>query len=293
MTEKLQKVLARAGLGSRRQMEDWIAAGRVSVDGKRATLGDRVEGSEVIRADGHVVPARRLAGSRRRVLLYNKPEGEICSRDDPEGRPTVFDRLPRTGGSRWVSIGRLDYNTMGLLILTTDGELAHRISHPSFGVEREYAVRVLGRLPDDALARLTAGVELDDGPARLDQLRDAGGEGVNHWYQVVLAEGRNREVRRMFEAVGGTVSRLIRVRYGDLTLPRGLARGRWQELETEPVRRLAAAAGLPTDDRGERAGRGAKARRVPGKAPGAGADRPSGQRSRGGRGTDKGHRGRR
>ena len=244
MTEKLQKVLARAGLGSRREIEDWIAAGRVSVNAVRATLGDRVVGREVIRVDGHIVPLRKLAGTRRRVLLYNKPEGQICSRADPEGRPTVYDRLPYTGGSRWNSIGRLDYNTMGLLILTTDGELVHRLTHPSYGLEREYAVRVLGEVTDETLKQLREGVPLEDGPARFLKISDRGGEGANHWYHVVLEEGRNREVRRLFEAVGVEVSRLIRVRYGPIALPRGLHRGRWEELGPQAVWDLARAVGL-------------------------------------------------
>lgn len=238
MSEKLQKVLARAGVGSRREMEDWIAAGRVSIDGSVAKLGERVEGTEVIRVDGHILASRRMHAPRRRVLLYNKPERQMCTHADPEGRPTVFDRLPNAGGARWISIGRLDFNTMGLLILTTDGELAHRMSHPSFGMQREYAVRVLGELPKGAIDQLLAGIELEDGPAQFLRVINHGGEGANHWYHVTLGEGRNREVRRMFEAVGGTVSRLIRVRYGPIELPRGLQRGRWQEMDPQQLRQL-------------------------------------------------------
>jgi 23S rRNA pseudouridine2605 synthase len=271
MTEKLQKVLARAGIGSRRQMEDWIAAGRVSIDGVRAPLGERVDGSETIRVDGHVIATRLLAGSKRRILLYNKPEREMCTRSDPEGRPTVFDRLPPTGGSRWISVGRLDFNTMGLLILTTDGELAHRIAHPSFGMEREYAVRVLGEMSDEALKTLQKGVDLEDGPAQFLRIVEAGGEGANHWYRVVLGEGRNREVRRMFEAVDVTVSRLIRVRYGKIELPRGIQRGRWEEMDTAWVRSLAASVGLT--DAPPPKGRAA-ARSEGGKRPSRGRSKP-------------------
>ena len=247
MSEKLQKVLARAGVGSRREMEDWIAAGRVSVNGSVAKLGERVEGTEVIRIDGHILSSRRMAAPRRRVLLYNKPTRQMCTHADPEGRPTVFDRLPNAAGARWISIGRLDFNTMGLLILTTDGELAHRMSHPSFGMEREYAVRVLGELPKGAIDLLLAGIELDDGPAQFQRVVNQGGEGANHWYHVTLGEGRNREVRRMFEAVGGTVSRLIRVRYGPVELPRGLQRGRWQEMDLPQLRQLSQTLKLPAE----------------------------------------------
>ena len=280
MTEKLQKVLARAGLGSRRQMEDWIAAGRVSINGARAPLGERVDGTEIIRVDGRVISTRLLAGSRRRVLLYNKPEREMCTRSDPEGRATVFDRLPPTGGSRWISVGRLDFNTMGLLILTTDGELAHRIAHPSFGMEREYAVRVLGEMSDEALKTLQKGVELEDGPAHFLRIVEAGGEGANHWYRVVLGEGRNREVRRMFEAVDVTVSRLIRVRYGSIELPRGVQRGRWEEMDAAWVRSLAAAVGLddapPPKGRAAARSQGDKRRSQARSKPAARAGSPSG-----------------
>ena len=273
MSEKLQKVLARAGVGSRREMEDWIAAGRVSINGSIAKLGERVEGDEVIRVDGHILSSRRMAAPRRRVLVYNKPERQMCTHSDPEGRPTVFDRLPNSAGARWLSIGRLDFNTMGLLLLTTDGELAHRMSHPSFGMEREYAVRVLGEMPKDAINQLLAGVQLDDGPAQFQRVINHGGEGANHWYHVTLGEGRNREVRRMFEAVGGTVSRLIRVRYGPVELPRGLQRGRWEEMDVQQVRNLSQTLKLPAEQDSGRAG----ARGRP-----SGGGRPSSSQQRGG-----------
>jgi len=237
MSEKLQKVLARAGHGSRREIESMIAAGRVSVDGKIATLGDRVESSKSlkIRIDGHLVSIAESATEVCRVLAYYKPEGELCTRSDPEGRPTVFDRLPRLRGSRWIAVGRLDVNTCGLMLFTTDGELANRLMHPSREVEREYAVRVFGQVDDDKIRQLSKGVQLEDGPAAFKTLKFGGGEGINQWYNVTLTEGRNREVRRLWEAVGVQVSRLMRVRYGDITLPKGLPRGGWTELDLPAV----------------------------------------------------------
>lgn len=243
MNEKLQKVLARAGVGSRRHMERWIEQGRVSVDGKRAKLGDRVESHQTIRVDEHVV-ATRSDPQRCRVLVYHKPEGEMCTRSDPAGRPTVFDRLPRLHSGRWVAVGRLDINTVGLLLFTNDGELANRLMHPSREIEREYAVRVLGKVDDAMLRRLTAGVELDDGRARFESVRDGGGEGANHWYCVTLKEGRKREVRYLWHAVGVKVSRLIRIRYGPVKLRRGLRPGCWEELNRASVSDLRAVVGL-------------------------------------------------
>lgn len=239
MSEKLQKVLARAGHGSRREIEAMIAAGRVSVDGKLATLGDRIENSKAlkIRIDGHLVSIAESATEVCRVLAYYKPEGELCTRSDPEGRPTVFDRLPRLRGSRWIAVGRLDVNTCGLMLFTTDGELANRLMHPSREVEREYAVRVFGQVDDDKIRQLSKGVQLEDGPAAFKTLRFAG-EGINQWYNVTLTEGRNREVRRLWEAVGVQVSRLMRVRYGDITLPKGVPRGGWMELDLPAVNYL-------------------------------------------------------
>ena len=240
MSEKLQKVLARAGHGSRREIESMIAAGRVSVDGKIATLGDRVESSKSlkIRIDGHLVSIAESATEVCRVLAYYKPEGELCTRSDPEGRPTVFDRLPRLRGSRWIAVGRLDVNTCGLMLFTTDGELANRLMHPSREVEREYAVRVFGQVDDDKIRQLSKGVQLEDGPAAFKTLKFGGGEGINQWYNVTLTEGRNREVRRLWEAVGVQVSRLMRVRYGDITLPKGLPRGGLTELDLPAVNYL-------------------------------------------------------
>ncbi|AVV38049.1 23S rRNA pseudouridine(2605) synthase RluB [Pantoea vagans] len=240
MSEKLQKVLARAGHGSRREIESMIAAGRVSVDGKIATLGDRVESSKSlkIRIDGHLVSIAESATEVCRVLAYYKPEGELCTRSDPEGRPTVFDRLPRLRGSRWIAVGRLDVNTCGLMLFTTDGELANRLMHPSREVEREYAVRVFGQVDDDKIRQLSKGVQLEDGPAAFKTMKFGGGEGINQWYNVTLTEGRNREVRRLWEAVGVQVSRLMRVRYGDITLPKGLPRGGWTELDLPAVNYL-------------------------------------------------------
>lgn len=232
-SEKLQKILARAGHGSRREIESMIAAGRVSVDGKVSTLGDRLilTSTQKIRIDGHLVALKAANDAVCRVLAYYKPEGELCTRSDPEGRPTVFDRLPKLHGARWIAVGRLDVNTCGLLLFTTDGELANRLMHPSREVEREYAVRIFGEIEEAKLRQLTRGIQLEDGPAAFKTLRYSGGEGINQWYNVTLTEGRNREVRRLWEAVGVQVSRLIRVRYGDIALPKGLPRGGWTELD--------------------------------------------------------------
>ncbi|BDH45665.1 pseudouridine synthase [Salmonella enterica subsp. enterica serovar Choleraesuis] len=249
MSEKLQKVLARAGHGSRREIEAIIAAGRVSVDGKIATLGDRVEITQgmKIRIDGHVVSVKESEEQICRVLAYYKPEGELCTRSDPEGRPTVFDRLPKMRGARWIAVGRLDVNTCGLLLFTTDGELANRLMHPSREVEREYAVRVFGEIDDAKLRQLSRGVQLEDGPASFKTIKFTGGEGINQWYNVTLTEGRNREVRRLWEAVGVQVSRLIRVRYGDLVLPKGIPRGGWTELGLEQTNYLRKLVDLPAE----------------------------------------------
>ncbi len=227
----MQKVLARAGIGSRREMERWITEGRIQVDGAPAALGDRVQPGQEIRVDGQPLSTGALLGAKRRILLYNKPEGEICTASDPEGRPTIFDRLPVLRNGRWIAVGRLDINTQGLILVTTDGELANRLMHPSSGIEREYAVRVLGVVEKGMLEHLRGGIDLEDGPAHFDSISDAGGEGANHWYHVTLKEGRNREVRRLWEAVGVRVSRLIRVRYGPVALPRGLRPGRWEDMD--------------------------------------------------------------
>lgn len=237
-SEKLQKVLARAGIGSRREMEDWISNGRVTVDGKPATLGDRVSTTQAVRVDGHPVQLASEEQQICRVLAYHKPEGEICSRTDPEGRPTVFSRLPNIKGARWIAIGRLDINTSGLLLFTTDGELANRLMHPKFEVEREYAVRVFGDINDAMIQRLRTGVELEDGKANFKKIKALPGEGINRWFHVVLTEGRNREVRRMWESQGAVVSRLIRVRYGDLLLPKHIPAGGYAEYPLDEVNYL-------------------------------------------------------
>ncbi len=235
--ERLQKVLARTGIGSRRQIEDWIRGGRLRINGRTATLGDRVTADDRIQLDGRIIkPFKRI--HKRRVLAYHKPEGVVCTRRDPEGRPDVFRDLPKLDKDRWILVGRLDLNTSGLLLVTTDGELANRLMHPSSGVEREYAVRILGKVDEKLLDTLHQGVELEDGPARFDSIADAGGQGANHWYHVVIREGRNREVRRLWESVGLTVSRLIRVRYGPIALGRNIRPGRWRELERAELRAL-------------------------------------------------------
>lgn len=249
MSEKLQKVLARAGVGSRREMETVISEGRVSVNGKVATLGDRVEAKDVIRVDGHQISVPTLNDVICRVLAYHKPEGEVCTRHDPEGRPTVFDRLPRIKDSRWVAVGRLDVNTSGLLLFTTDGELANRLMHPSHEVEREYAVRVFGEVTEGMLQKLRHGVQLEDGPAKFDKITAGGGEGLNQWFNVTLCEGRNREVRRLWESLEVQVSRLMRIRYGDIKLDKTLPRGGWAELELPQVNYLRKMVGLPPEDR--------------------------------------------
>ena len=243
--ERLQKALAAAGLGSRREIEGWIAQGRVTINGKTAKLGDRILPSDRVSVDGRAVKALEHGGDvRRRVILYHKPEGELTTRKDPEGRPTVFEALPRLRGSRWVSVGRLDTNTSGLLIFTNDGALANKLMHPSTQMEREYAVRVLGKVTDEQVAALKKGVRLEDGMGKFDEITEAGGEGANHWYHVILREGRNREVRRLWDAVGVTVSRLIRIRYGTLSLPRNLPRGAWRDTTQEETDALVSAAGM-------------------------------------------------
>jgi 23S rRNA pseudouridine2605 synthase len=244
---RIQKYLADAGHGSRRQLEEMIRAGRILVDGQPAELGQRVSGREKIEIDGRVVRVSQQA-ARHRYLVYHKPEGEICTRDDPEGRPTVFAALPKLRHGRWVGVGRLDINSAGLVLFTTDGALANRLMHPSAAVEREYAVRVLGDVAPEVLERLVDGVELEDGPARFTRLADAGGQGANHWYNVVIQEGRNREVRRMWQSQNVTVSRLIRTRFGPVTLPRSLRQGRYGDLDDADIEALYAAAGLPCPD---------------------------------------------
>lgn len=243
--EKLQKVLATAGLGSRREIEGWITAGRIRFDGKVATLGDRVSGKEKISVDGHLVRLSAPEETDTRILIYNKPEGEICSAKDPEGRPTVFDRLPRLKTGRWIAVGRLDFNTTGLLLFTTDGALANKLMHPSSQIDREYLVRVLGQVTPEIQQQLLAGVELEDGPAHFTDLTEARGGGANRWFYVCLMEGRNREVRRLWEAVGLRVNRLKRVRYGPVFLPSRLKMGHWDYLEQKDFDVIYDRVGLP------------------------------------------------
>lgn len=225
------------------------------MNGEPAHIGQRIMPTDQVRINGKPVK-RKLPNKPPRVLLYHKPTGEIVSHADPEGRPSVFDRLPPMKTAKWLAVGRLDFNTEGLLMLTTSGDLANRFMHPRYSVEREYAVRVVGELSEASRQKLLHGVELDDGPANFLRIRDGGGEGTNHWYHVALAEGRNREVRRMFEAVGLMVSRLIRTRHGPIPLPRGLKRGRWEELDEAQVRRLMSTVGLkaPVEEKGKRGG---------------------------------------
>ncbi|GLS89141.1 pseudouridine synthase [Psychromonas marina] len=251
MSEKLQKVLARSGMGSRRKMETVIAEGRVSVDGKVVGLGERVTPNQILRMDGHTVKYVTEESTVCRVLAYNKPEGEVCTRSDEAGRNTVFERLPRLNGSRWISIGRLDINTSGLLLFTTDGEFANRMMHPSREVEREYAVRIFGEVDDAMLNRLRMGVKLDDGEAKFLSIKEsgkeAGGEGINRWYHVVLTEGRTREVRRLWESQGVQVSRLMRVRYGQLHLDKQLPQGGWVELGLKEVNHFRKLVDMPKE----------------------------------------------
>ncbi|MBU3610504.1 rRNA pseudouridine synthase [Polynucleobacter wuianus] len=242
-TVKLHKVLADVGMGSRRDMEDLIIQGRVSVNGLPAHIGQRIGPTDQVRINGKPVH-RKIQTKPPRVILYHKPAGEIVSQSDPEGRPTVFDRLPKPRQGRWIAVGRLDFNTEGLLLFTTSGELANRLMHPRYGVEREYAVRILGELSQENTAQLKSGITLDDGQAKFLRLSMGGGDGANRWYQVALTEGRNREVRRMFEAVGHTVSRLIRTRYGIFLLPPRLRRGKWEEVEAGGIYNLMKSAGL-------------------------------------------------
>lgn len=256
---KLHKVLADAGLGSRRDMEELIVAGRVSVNGEPAHIGQRILPLDQVRINGKLLQ-RRVTNKPPRVLVYHKPSGEIVSTSDPEGRPSVFDRLPPIKAGKWLAVGRLDFNTEGLLLFTTSGDIANRLMHPRYGIDREYAVRTLGELEEGMRQKLLAGVELSDGLAQFSRIADGGGEGVNRWYRVTIGEGRNREVRRMFEAVGLTVSRLIRTRYGSFTLPPTLKRGRWEELEENDVRSLMTQCGLekkvpPQQAKGRQQGR--------------------------------------
>ena len=243
MDEKLQKVLARAGQGSRREMETRIREGRVLVNGEVATLGDRVKVTDAIKLDGYEVKVTE-AGASRRVIIYNKPEGEVCTRKDPEGRPTVFDKLPKLKGERWIAVGRLDINTSGLLLFTTDGELANKLMHPSTEIDREYLVRVMGEINDDHIETLKKGVLLDDGMANFTDIVDGGGEGINRWFYVCVMEGRNREVRRLWESQGVKVNRLKRVRFGPVFLPSKAKVGRNVEMDEAEVNGLCDLVGI-------------------------------------------------
>ncbi len=239
---KLHKVLAQAGLGSRLEMEKLIAEGRISVNNEAAHVGQRVQYGDQIKVNGKPIHIR-IDPPPPRVIAYHKPAGEIVSHDDPQNRPSVFRKLPRLQNGKWQSVGRLDLNTEGLLLFTSSGELANQLMHPRFGLEREYAVRVLGALSKEEKQRLLDGVMLDDGMAQFGSIEDGGGEGSNCWYRVTISEGRNREVRRMMESVGHAVSRLIRIRYGAMVLPHGLRRGAWLELDESDIRALMRAAG--------------------------------------------------
>lgn len=268
-TPKLHKVLAQAGLGSRLEMEQLIMEGRISVNNEPAHIGQRIQYGDQIKVNGKPIRVR-IAPPPARVIAYHKPVGEVVTHDDPQNRPTVFRKLPRLQQGKWQSVGRLDLNTEGLLLFTSSGELANRLMHPRFGLEREYAVRVLGALSDEERQRLLDGVRLDDGQAQFGSIEDGGGDGSNRWYRVTIHEGRNREVRRLFEAVGHAVSRLIRIRYGAMVLPHGLKRGMWMELDERDIRDLTQAAGVPElgrDAAAEARGQGRNKRRGRGDGP--------------------------
>lgn len=238
MSEKIQKVLANAGLGSRREIEGWIKEGRIHINGKLASIGDRMTQFDAITVDGREIKLAKSQNVKSRVLLYHKPEGEICTRKDPEGRKTIFESLPHIRNSRWICVGRLDFNTSGLLLITNDGELANKLMHPSSEIEREYAVRIRGIVMEEMLEKLKKGVKLEDGYAKFNTIVDGGGLGANHWYHVTVSEGRNRLVRRLWEALGLTISRLIRVRFGPIILPANLKRGRHTELSEGEMSQL-------------------------------------------------------
>ena len=243
MNERLQKLLAQAGIGSRREIERWISEGRISVNGEKATLGDRASRHDDVRVDGRKLDLSD-AGRAMRAIAYNKPIGEVCTRNDPEGRPTVFQHLPKTKNERWINVGRLDINTSGLLLFTTSGDLANKLMHPSSGIDREYAVRVRGEIDDAMIQRMKEGVLLEDGMARFTDVRFFDGEGQNKWYHVVVMEGRNREVRRLWESQGVEVSRLKRVRYGCIFMPSNIPVGTWVELSQKEVNDLTDLTGM-------------------------------------------------
>ncbi len=243
MDEKLQKVLARAAVGSRREMERWISQGRIKVNDKVASLGDRVSAKDKIKVDNKIINQKRTE-VQQRVIVYHKPIGEVCTRDDPEGRATIYSNLPKLRTGRWISVGRLDLNTSGLLLLTTDGELANKLMHPSSEIEREYAVRILGEVSPDILKQLKTSVPLEDGDAHFSDVKESGGQGANHWYNVILKEGRNREVRRLWEYFGFAVSRLMRVRYGDIKLERRVRPTKSEDLTEKEMLELYKSVGL-------------------------------------------------
>ncbi len=247
MSDKLQKLLAHAGMGSRREIETWITDGRVSVNGRRAKLGDRASAADRILVDGKLMSLSEVGGEQIKALIYHKPEGEICTRKDPKGRPTIFENLPGIPGGRWVSVGRLDINTSGLILLTNNGELANRLMHPSTGLEREYLVRIRGSATEETIQKLTReGVDIDGKPAKFERVlaSDMADEGTNHWYKVVIKEGRYREVRRMWDAVGHTVSRLKRIRYGTIKLTREVKRGQHAKIAPKQLEKLVASVGI-------------------------------------------------
>jgi len=248
MSERIQKLLSRAGYGSRREIERWVEAGEITVNGKTASTGQAVDETDKIILRGQVLHLANKLKAKPQVLLYHKKAGEICTRKDPDGRPTVFDKLPKLSSGRWIQVGRLDINTDGLILFTTDGELANRLMHPSYEIEREYAVRILGEVSDDALNKLRDGVMLEDGEAKFSRIKFAGGEGANKWYHVVLHEGRNREVRRLWETQDVTVSRLIRIRYANITLERSLHSGQYQTLAIRGLRDLYKQVGLTLEE---------------------------------------------
>ncbi len=277
--ERIQKLLARCGAGSRREIEGWMSEGRLTVNGQTVAPGQKATPEDVFELDGRRLDVAASAQPVRRVLIYNKPEGEVTTRKDPEGRPTVFDRLPRLKDHRWISIGRLDINTSGLILFTTDGELANRLMHPSSQIDREYAVRIFGEVDDAMIQRLLEGVLLEDGMAKFSDISPAGGSGINRWFHVTLLEGRNREVRRLWESQGVRVSRLKRVRYGPIFLPSRLVQGKWEELEQKDVDLLSRTVGLqpmaiPQKTPDEKASQ----ERMRRKGPGRGSERKTGAR---------------
>ncbi|WP_417519034.1 23S rRNA pseudouridine(2605) synthase RluB [Marinobacter sp.] len=277
--ERIQKLLARAGVGSRREIEGWMETGRLTVNGEAAVPGQKATVNDRFELDEKRLEVAGAGTTVRRVLIYNKPEGEVTTRKDPEGRPTVFDRLPRLKDNRWISIGRLDINTTGLVLFTTDGELANRLMHPSSQIDREYAVRVFGEVDDAMIERLMAGVLLEDGMAKFSDLSPAGGSGINRWFHVTLLEGRNREVRRLWESQGVRVSRLKRVRYGPVFLPSRLTLGKWEELDQKAVDTLSKTVGLDSIDIPQKTPDEQAAHdRLRRKSPGSGSKKTGGRR---------------